>query len=196
MKKFLILITLLAIGLFMGDAFALNAYQAQGVDQPDNWYIEVEYNDGGATGGSRTAVQYAGHGDCLEWDLDANTGETLGYTVHRADADTAAGVENMAGVVPAYNDYSHNLDNRGLLTDGDRFLMQIRGYHAAVSCDGNVVEGQGIESEGATATAGTFGDGEGLGFAFKDDAADTTTEYTSTGNYYAPVWLNVTGSQE
>ena len=160
MKKYVALFVLLAIGLFMGEAFALNAPQMQG-GNPDNWYIEVEYN------GTAAAV----HGDVLEWDVDSDTGETLGYTVNLVDGDDC---ENIAGAVPAWDDYSHNL--RTALTDGDVFLMQIRGYHSAIATDGTATEGQSLEAD-----AGMTGvkDGDGFGFAFKDDAADTTTGYTS-----------------
>ena len=172
MKKFVALFILLALGLFMGEAYALNAAAMQG-GNPDNWYIEVEYNPG-------TSTVVAVHGDVMEWDVDSDTGETLGYTVHLVDADDA---EIVAGVVPAWDDTAHNL--RTALTDGDVFLMQIRGYHSAISTDGTVTEGQSLQSD-----AGYTGvqDGDGFGFAFKDDASDTNG-YTS-GEYFAPVWID------
>lgn len=190
MNKLVLLFCLLAIGLFIGDAFALNAPAMQG-GNPDNWYIEVEYNQGALTG----AAIRAGHGDLMEWDLDSDEGETLGYTVHKMDADTTGGVENAAGFIPSNADTSHNLDslNRAV-RDGDVFLIQIRGYHSAVSCDGNVTAGQGIESKGGTSD-GMAGDGEGLGFAFKDDADDSSTANTAEGQYFAPVWIDIDNQQ-
>jgi len=177
MKKFLIVALLLAFGLFMGTCYALNAPAMQG-GNPDRHYIEVEYN-------LINGID-AGHGTVLEWDLDSATGETLGYSVHACDADNC---EYIAGVVPAYNDYSMNLDYLGRpLEDGDVFMMQIWGHHAAVQTDTSLAEGECIDSD-----AGTYGfkDGDGAGFAFKAYASDATTEYTARGQYYVPVFLRI-----
>ena len=128
MNRWLIgVVLLLVIGLFMGEAYALNAAVSQGYGNPDNWYIQVEWNN------ANVAARPT-HGAVLEWELDSDTGETLGWTVHLVDADDC---EYVAGVVPAYSDYAHNLDwttrsSTGGLADGDVFLMQIRGYHAAI----------------------------------------------------------------
>ena len=172
MKKLVVLVCLLAIGLFIGEVFALNAARMQG-GNPDNWYIEVEYNQGALTG----AAASVSHGDCLEWDLDSDTGETLGYTVHKCDA---ADAENVAGVVPGNSD---SMSFGKAIVDGDVFMMQIRGYHEAVACDGNVAAGQSLASE----ANGCLGDGDGVGFAFEDDAADTTNSNTG---YSAEVWID------
>ncbi len=163
MNKLVILISLLVMGLFFGDAFALNAPAMQG-GVPERHYIEVEFNP--QTGQRQTAS----HGVVMEWDLEADSNETLGYTVHILDGDSE---EAFAGAVPAWNDYSHNLDTLGrALIDGDVFLMQIYGEHDAVNCDGSITESQGVAGDAATAGVK---DGDGFGFALDGHRTRDTT---------------------
>ena len=167
----LFLITLL-IGLAIsGTVFALNAPSVQG-GGPDVWYSEVKY-EAGTDSGAATAE----HGNVLAWDTTAHDG----YTVIKINA---ADAENVAGVVPSGTDYSHNLDSLGRpLKDGDKFLMQIHGYAHDVPTDGNAAVGSAIGSE----AAGSVGDGDGMGVALEDDAADTG----SPTGYSGDVYLNV-----
>ena len=167
-KKFLFLISFLALGLFIAsNVFALNAPPAGG-GNPEKWYIEAEWND---------STHDGEHGMCVEWDLDSDSNETFGYTIKRADT---ADAENIAGVIPSGDDTAHSL--RSLVEDGTRLEIQIKGYHQDLPTDGTVTEGQSIEND----ASGYATDGDGLGFAFETDSADTGS---STGTS-ADCWID------
>jgi len=178
MRKVLFLVFFLVMMLYIGEAYALNAASMQG-GNPDNWYMEVKFNPT-ATG---FAMGRPCHGDVVEWDLDSDTGETLGVTVHLADS---ADAENVAGVVPSWDDTAHNLGDT-VLVDGDTFLIQIRGYHSGVAAATGVTEGQSIENDANAQVT----DGDGLGFAFKASAVNTSAKESSRGaGYFAPCWID------
>lgn len=170
MRVFKVMIFSLLAGLFLAsNAFALNAPAMQG-GNPDNWYIEVEWND----------TVTGEHGNGAEWDLASQSSETFGVTVKRCDT---ADAENFAGWIPSGDDVSHAM--REPVSDGDTLLIQIRGHHQDLPTDGNVVEGQSIEPIVASGL-GVAGDGDGFGFAFETDSADTG----SPSGFSADCWVD------
>ena len=182
-KKLFTITFSLLVGVFLvTNAYALNAAQMQG-GNPDNWYTEVQLNTTAAGVGSGGPA----HGQLVEWDVDSDTGETLGVTVHTVDAATS---ELVAGIVPAWDDTAHNLDGLGRVpVDGETFLIQIKGYHSGACTDGNVTE-----SGGLTSTAlGLLGDGDGLGVGLKADAANDSTNLEcgwDASSTFAPVFFH------
>ena len=174
MNKLVVLFCLLAIGLFIGDAFALNASVMQG-GEPDNWYTEVQYQ---SLGGAVLSLE---HGTVLQWTIDGDTGHDAGYTVRKASE--TADDDLTAGIVPGKDDSAHNLDTRGVLVDEDVFEMQIRGLATNIPTDGNVAAGTAIGSE----TTGYVGSGTGLGVALETDNADSSSPSATS----ADIYLNV-----
>ena len=131
-----LILTLLVSGLFIGNSYALNAPAMQG-GEPDKWYIEVQYQDPNST--VATAARDLDHGTALQWTVSTDSGDDPGYTVRYA---VTADTELTAGIVPTRSDTAHNLWHRGLITDGDVFMMQIYGYAENLCTDGNATIGQ------------------------------------------------------
>lgn len=172
MNKLVTLLCLLAIGLFIGEAFALNASVMQG-GNPDNWYTEVQYQ---SLNGAAFSLE---HGTALIWTIDGDTGHVAGYTVRKSTE--SADDDLTAGIVPGKDDVAHNLDTRGPIEDEDVFEMQIHGAATNIPTDGNVAAGTSIGVE----TTGYVGAGTHLGVGLETDNADTD----SPSGYSADVYI-------
>ena len=149
MNKFVVLMCLLVMGLFIGDVFALNAPSMQGVNQPDNWYTEVQFQAN--TGARATYDLNAEHGTVLEWTVNGDDDHVAGYTVHRADASNS---EIVAGIIPTRSNPAFNRDREGLVVDETIFMMQISGLAEDLPDTNDSSSGAG---KGAVSVTSSFG---------------------------------------
>jgi len=158
MKKslFLLVAALLLVG--MGhQAYALNAPADTAENQQEQWFVSVTNNSGGSLS----------HGQTVVWNVDSDSGEVLGESVK---TQASANLEIVAGVVPG----APYLNTRGPILDGERFKMQIWGYHGSVVSGASAAEGQAL---GTAAALGVADDGDGLGVALVADAGGTVQAF-------------------
>lgn len=153
-KLLLVVALLLGMSFLTHQAYALNAPADTAAKQQEQWFVSVTNNSGGLLS----------HGMTVIWNVDSDSGETLGESIRII---SGADDELVAGVVPG----APYLITRGPILDGERFKMQIWGYHGSVLAGAAAVEGQALGT--AATTAGTADDGDGLGVAMIADVGGT-----------------------